>query len=867
MFILAGLFLFIYSITLTLSQAARARTWQVNYRWDHWIGFGLWAVMFALVHFQSAKLLPERDPYLLPLAALLSGWGLLTIWRLFPAFGIRQSLWLFFSVAVLVLALRLPGNLGFLRRYKYLWLTGGLLLTALTLFLGTNPSGGSLPHLWLGCCGIYIMPSEPLKLLLIIYLSAYLADQLLASGPLNSGLLPLLGPTIIMTGVALLLLVAQQDLGTATIFLFLYAVTVYIASGQKRILLLGGLAVLLAAAAGYTLFGVVRIRIDAWLDPWLDPSGHSYQIVQSLLAIANGGLFGRGPGLGNPGLVPVPQSDFIFAAIVEENGLVGAFGMLILLGLLASRGVIAALRAPDTYRRYLAAGLTAHLVGQSILIIGGNLRLLPLTGVTLPLVSYGGSSLLTSFLSLVLLIHIGARAGERPAPLVGVRSYFQLETFLLSGLGAAAVLAGWWSIYRSPDLLNRTDNPRRAIVDRSVKRGSLVDRHNTPIQVSEGSPGNFIRRSLYPELGPVIGYTHPIYGQSGLEASLDPYLRGVQGNPALSVWWNHLLYGQPPAGLDVRLTLDLGIQRAADAALGDHPGALVLLDARSGDILAMASHPFFNPDTLDSTWSKLIVDPQTPLLNRAAQGQYQPGTSLGPLLLAEGSYLGNIPSLPQMLSYRLGSLDLSCALTPPQITWGSVISSGCPAPIAALAGPLNQPGDQRQTNLQAFFRDLGFYEPPAIRLPVDSSSLPANAEDPVALSLGQADLRPSPLQMALATAVMSADGTRPAPRLVLAVKTPQSGWVILPDLSASVRVFPPGVTESLTKSMAVEGQPFWQSVAIAFNGPDKYLTWYNGGTFPNWKGTSLAITLLLEENNPELAVKIGQQVLQSALQP
>ena len=215
-------------------------------------------------------------------------------------------------------------------------------MTGLTLFLGVNPMGYG-PKMWLGCCGLYFQPSEPLKLLLIGYLAAYLADRysyLAFSSDFGlSEVLGLLAPTIIMTGIALALLVIQRDLGTASIFLFLYAAVVYVASGRKRILFVSGFLVLCAGLAGYALFDVVRLRVDAWINPWLDPSGRSFQIVQSLIAIANGGLVGRGPGLGNPGLVPLSHSDLIFAAIAEEYGLAGVMGLLLLIGLLASRGL------------------------------------------------------------------------------------------------------------------------------------------------------------------------------------------------------------------------------------------------------------------------------------------------------------------------------------------------------------------------------------------------------------------------------------------------------------------------------------------------------------------------------------------------
>ena len=167
----ASFFLFIQSAILTLAPAVRERTWDVDYRLSHWLGFFVWIVLMALAHRATIKQLPERDPYLLPAAALLSGWGVLTIWRLDEVFGLRQLIWLTISTLVFIFALYLPQNLIYLRRYKYVLLGGGLFITALTLLFGTNPLGIG-PHLWLGCCGVYFQPSEPLKLLLVIYLAA-----------------------------------------------------------------------------------------------------------------------------------------------------------------------------------------------------------------------------------------------------------------------------------------------------------------------------------------------------------------------------------------------------------------------------------------------------------------------------------------------------------------------------------------------------------------------------------------------------------------------------------------------------------------------------------------------------------------------
>ncbi|RPI88381.1 MAG: hypothetical protein EHM41_01460 [Chloroflexi bacterium] len=860
--ILAAFFLGIFSISLTVVPAVQAGTWDVSLRWSALLVFIGWALCAFFTDRETRRRLPERDPYILPAGLLLSGWGILTILRLAPDFGLRQGLWLVISSAAFILILRLPRELSILRRYKYIWLTSGLLLTALTLVFGTNPSGWT-PRLWLGCCGVYFQPSEPLKLLLIVYLAAFLADRRALQGPVFPGLMPLLAPTLVMIGLALLLLAVQRDLGTASVLLFIYATVVYAASGRLRILTasLGGL--ILAGIGGYFFFDVVRIRVDAWINPWADPAGGSYQIIQSLLAVANGGILGRGSGLGSPGLVPVPHSDFIYAAIAEETGLIGSIGLLLILALLLNRGLRLALRAPDTFRRYLAAGITIHLVGQSILIIGGNLRLMPLTGVTLPFVSYGGSSLLISFLSLGLLMQTSEREDSRPAPLYDSKPYLVLSALLGLGLAAAAVFSGWWSVIRGPDLLTRTDNARRSIADRFVQRGSLLDRNEQPIMESIGSRGSYERVIRYPDLSPVAGYTHPIYGQSGLEASLDPYLRGLEGNPDGLIWQHLLMTGMPPPGINVRLSIDLEIQQFADEALSGHSGSLVLLNAETGEILAMASQPAFNANELEAEWNSLIQDNSTPLFNRAALGQYQPGSSLGPFLLAAVYQQGSLPEIPESLDYVLNEKVLTCAYRPGQ-TWGQMVAAGCPGANIVLAQSLSPGGDDGTDRVQEVYTQLGFYSPPNLRLDVLNTELPETF-DFLENAVGQSELRVSPLQMAAASASISSGGYRPALKIAIMINEPQRGWVRLPDLESQEQIYTPEAAFAAAQALQRDGEAYWETTALASAGSNQTYTWYLAGTIPEWNGVPLAMALIVEEASPEFTEKTGREIMESVM--
>ncbi len=852
---LAALFLFLFALILSLSAAVRYHSWNVAYRWEHWLGFAVWLAGFAYIHRQVLQHLPERDPYLLPLAALLSGWGLLTIWRLSLLFGLRQTIWLAVCLLVFRAALGAPTLLTLLRRYKYIWLTSGLVLTALTFFFGTYPAGSG-PRLWLGCCGVYLQPSEPLKLLLIVYLAAYLADNL----PVRFKLLEILTPTLVLSGAALVILVAQRDLGTASLFLLIYSLIVYLASGRRRILGIGGGAILAAGVIGYLLFEVIRIRITAWINPWLDPLGSSYQIVQSLITVAAGGISGSGIGMGNPAVVPVAHSDFIFASIAEETGLVGVIGIVLLIALMGGRGILTALRASNRYQRFLAAGLSVYLLTQSIFIIGGNLRLLPLTGVTLPFVSYGGSSLLTGFITLALLLLITNNSEKDPAALPNPIPFLAVTAALLAGLVLTALLGGWWAVIRSPALLSRPDNPRWAITDRFVPRGSLLDRRNEAIAETVGERGEFRRRLLHPELGPVVGYTHPVYGQASLEAALDPYLRGIQGNTTLNVWMHHLLYAQRPPGLDVRLSLDLDLQARADALMAGNTGALVLLNAASGEVLVMSSHPNFDPNRMDELWSEWIVDESAPLVNRAAQGRYPLGATMGIFMLAEANAAGVTPPLPVNLNYPFNGGIWNCARSPQEVkAWADVLAAGCPAPAVTLV----QQFSPRQ--LSDLVQRLGFFSAPQVLLPVAPATPYQILENTEVAALGQAEVVVSPLQMSLAVAALTNDGNRPSPLLAAAVNTPHQGWVILPN-DPSTPVFPAAVANNLTRMMTTSNLPLWDAVATART-PAGNITWYLAGNLPDWQGTPLALALVLEADAPVLAQQIGLNLLRATIEP
>lgn len=388
----------------------------------HLYPVGGWLLLTAVAHLALRRLAPRRDPFILPLVLLLLGWGLLLVDRLAVNFLGRQLLWVALGTAVLLAVATVPRQLNFLARYRYTWLLLGLILLALTLIFGVNPSGFGA-RLWLPIpipfvTTIYFQPSELLKLLMCIFLASYFADRehllKLNQHPHGRfGSLPYLAPLLLMWGFSLVLLIWQRDLGAAVLFFFLFLTLLYLATGELWYVLGGAVLLLGAAVVAYFAFDVVALRVEAWWDPWPDADNRAFQIVQSLYAIAAGQLLGQGIGQGFPTYIPVVHSDFALAAVAEEWGLIGTTFIIFAMMMLTYRGLRIALLARRSFERYLAAGISTILALQSLLIMGGVAKLLPLTGVTLPFVSYGGSSILVSALMVGLLLYLSNKPDQR----------------------------------------------------------------------------------------------------------------------------------------------------------------------------------------------------------------------------------------------------------------------------------------------------------------------------------------------------------------------------------------------------------------------------------------------------------------------
>jgi cell division protein FtsW (lipid II flippase) len=379
--------------------------------WQTLTGAGLFAGGVFTAALWLAWRLPKADTVLLPTAATLAALGQLMTSRLEPALGPRQGIWVLIGLGAMMLVPALP-SIHILSRYRYTWATLAILLQVATLVFGQDPNGSGAA-LWFTFGTVSVQPTEGVKLLLVLFLASYLDEyrELLTLagkpiGPFKLPPLPYLAPILIMVGTALALFVLQRDLGPALLFTTVLLTMLYVASGRASYVILGLVLLVLGGALASRLFDHVHTRIVIWLDPWGNRETLGYQLVQGLYALASGGVFGAGLDLGSPRYIPAVHTDFIIAAIGEELGLVGTLAVVNLFVVLVVRGFLIALRARSGFAALLAAGLTAVLGLQALIILAGALQLIPLTGITLPFVSYGGSSVVANFLILGLLLRI-----------------------------------------------------------------------------------------------------------------------------------------------------------------------------------------------------------------------------------------------------------------------------------------------------------------------------------------------------------------------------------------------------------------------------------------------------------------------------
>lgn len=344
------------------------------------------------------KFYPQGDKFLITFACILSVIGMAVMYRLDTSVAIKQFIWFTAGIVVfIVLVVAIPDIRNF-SKWKYVFLAATVVIMPLALIAGKNIYGATN---WVIIGGFSFQPSEFGKITFVLYMASALMDYK-DKNSIVEDVKQLWQPALVSV-YSLGCLVMQKDLGSALIFFGIAVTMLYVSTGKKKYVILAFILSAVGSFAAYHLFSHVQARIDIWRDPWSDPSGGGYQIIQGLYAIASGGMFGSGLGQGYPGFVPVNTSDLIFAVICEELGMVFGLGIMIIYFLFFYRGMRAAFRVKDRFSQLNTIGLSAMIACQVLVIIGGVFAIIPLTGITLPLISYGGSSMLTMFFALAIL--------------------------------------------------------------------------------------------------------------------------------------------------------------------------------------------------------------------------------------------------------------------------------------------------------------------------------------------------------------------------------------------------------------------------------------------------------------------------------
>lgn len=608
-------------------------------------------VVFLIAHFAVRKLAPNADPALLPITFALSGIGIAFVTRLVPDLAMRQLIWMFAGVAAMIIVLMVVRNLDKLANYKYTFMIVGvlLLLSPMLPVVGTEINGS---RLWLSIGGFSFQPGELAKICIVIFLAGYLAQnrEMLSVftwkvGPVRLPSLSTLVPLLAMWALAFLIVVLEKDLGSALVLFAVFLVMLYVATGKVQYVVVGLLLAAVAAVALFFMFDHVRVRVDIWLDPFADAQDKGYQIVQSLYSLADGGMFGVGIGRGMADIIPYAESDFIFSAIGEECGLLGAAGVLLLYLCFAIRGMLTAARAKSDVSSFTAVGATSIVILQAFIIVGGVTRLIPLTGITLPFISQGGSSLLAGFIIVALLLRAGdegtgsdvemtsviSRSRHSSNSVLGRVALGKNITFALIFFSVlfAALVANltYIMVINAEAYQNMPGNSHTMAKEAQSERGTISTYDGVVLAQSVEQPDGTYER-VYPAgtlAAHVVGYYSGKYGTAGIEAEYNDTLKGSENFASWTDVVNSLA-GISQPGNDVTLTLNSKIQQAAQDVLAGERGACVVMDPQTGAVFALASSPTYDAADVENVIANSTAD-SSELLNRATQALYAPGST------------------------------------------------------------------------------------------------------------------------------------------------------------------------------------------------------------------------------------------------
>lgn len=727
--------------------------------WNIVLIYGLIMVGLSSMILVTGFVYPKCNQFLLNNLCLLLGTGFCILSRLSLQNAMKQFIIVMISYIICLLIPWLVKKLH-TKMTKMGWIFGllGLFMLSVVLILGEVSHGAKLSF---SIAGLSFQPSELVKILFVFFLAAVL---------LRAKNLTVLLFGSLLAAAQVMILVASKDLGAALILFVVYLAMLFVATRKWYILLLGLAGGSGASVLAYYVFPHVRTRVQAFVDPWKYIDTKGYQITQSLFAIGTGNWFGLGIGKGNPGDIPFVETDFIFASICEELGVV--FGIMLILVILTSFIMIMriAVSNKNMYHRLVCTGFGTAYIFQVFLTIGGGIKFIPLTGVTLPLISYGGSSVLVSMLTFFIIIGFSGIEDYEESKLLksGIFVGILSTGFSVLFLSMCGYL-GYFTATQEQEMVNNSYNSRQKLILSKNYRGSIFDKDGVVLAETQIDKNQKEHR-VYPYgemFAHVVGYS--TNGRMGVEAQTNYYL--INTGISLAAKAANDASGVKNPGNNVYTTLDYELQEAASKAIGVYKGAVVVTECKTGKILALVSKPDFDPNHIEELWDGLVADEESSvLLNRAYQGLYPPGSTFKILTALEyyKEKNGNVKNYSFQCggSFRYNGNKISCyhGVNHGSVNFVSSFANSCNSSFANIGMQLDRDKFQETLDKMMFNKAL------PINLTYNQSSCHVNTdlddEEMMQTSIGQGKTQMTPMHLHMITSAIANKGTLMTPYVI-----------------------------------------------------------------------------------------------------
>lgn len=837
--------------------------------------FQMLAVFAYLVLMRA--IYPKSNRLILNHMAMLLSIGFVILTRLSLTRSVRQFMIVAVSLIIGLIVPSLMKQFKLIKNCEFIFAAVGIGILGAVLIRGSFVNGSKLSF---SVLGLSFQPSEFVKIIYVLFIACILARAKHFYHIVLSA---------VLAAIHVLILVASKDLGSALIYFITYILLLFVATRKLRYLIAGLAGGAAASYISYFLFSHVRVRVEAWLDPWNDINATGYQIAQSLFGIGTGGWFGMGIDAGNPSSVPYVEQDFIFSAVCEEYGVLFGICLIAICVNLFLEMVHVAHSCMEPFVKYASYGLGIVYISQLFLTIGGNSKFIPLTGVTLPLISYGGSSVLASVMMFsvvqgfyinndVLLEYEGDDLDEDEDAFVPYipKRYMNSAAGVFTALFVCiCVYLAHFVYYDSAKVINNSYNAKRQeILAAKTIRGDILSSDRQVLATTLA--GSDERYYPYSEVfAHCIGYASN--GRMGIEQNANIYL--VSSNISLNSKLQDDFADEKHMGNTVVTTLHTRLQKLAYDALGMYEGAVVITEPETGKILAMVSKPDFDPNTINDIWNELISDNESSILvNRVTQGLYPPGSTFKILTaleyIRENPYSYEDYSFDCNSQYRSGENVINCfhGTRHGTVDFTRSFAKSCNSSFANIGLSLDRGSFERTLDTLYFNHNL----------PVDfvsnkssvSDKLESNDNAMIQTVIGQGETQVTPLHLAMITAMIANGGEMMQPymidhvenadgSIVTSFKPESLGQLISTEEADTLKQLMSAVVEegTGTRLKSDSYSAAGKTGSAEYNSNSDSHAWFTGFTYDTDR--PLQITVIMEGagSGGEYAVPVARRIL------